>query len=101
MLLTENLRQLPQDRYLIMRVVYNDKTPLEYTPKHFVEAADTESSDSSQDTLIGSIVTPHHIFRLKISTSNSDENEKVEEKEVGESDCEDVPKAVAESVCHR
>lgn len=53
-----------------MRIVYNDKTPLEYTPKHF---SDSYSSDtaSSQEFAIGTVTTPHHIFRLRVATSNN------------------------------
>ena len=89
LLLTENLKALPNERYLIMRVVYNDRTPLEYTPKHFEDAISSDTSDSSQDTFIGSIVTPHHIFRLKINNKSSDDNCEVPAAE----------EATAQSVC--
>lgn len=71
-----------------MRVVYNDRTPLEYTPKHFEEALSSDTSDSSQDTYIGSVTTPHHIFRLKVNNARN------------LADSEEAPsEAIVQSVC--
>ncbi|KAL0210898.1 hypothetical protein P9112_009196 [Eukaryota sp. TZLM1-RC] len=70
--LAQTLTDIPNERYIVMKLFYYDHTPADYEPVFFRSATFDEAFNYVSKPLkleIGSVTTPYHSLGLKIKTS--------------------------------
>lgn len=87
-LLTQSLAPLPTNRYLHMRLLFNDSTPKDYTPEHFVDCSNEKAARLSVPVKLvdelkadcGVVNSVHHTVSSKfISLCNLEKKDLVDD----------------------
>ena len=88
--LMKTFNDVPEERFLTIRLTYNDDTPAEYEPPHFRSCTNEAKPTYGSEPFtmkVGEVCTPAHSVTLKVNTcldacSNEDDEEQEADEEM-------------------